>query len=239
MMKNRFISIGTLAGMLAVTSVLATPTITITQTAGASSGGGGQFTVTVGSTPIYYTPFSSTVPVAAANSVFQTFCLETTYNVNNGSSYAAVVANNIAQNSGEDLSVGAAWLYANFLAGTLSGYVANSTDAGILQQTIWWTMGEASEPSNHTYVNDLAAAGITSPATAITGSYYSTTIGSTIYDVAALQLGVNNANQDQLIAWSQASGNTPAPVPDGGTTVSLLGMALAGLGFVARRMGRR
>jgi hypothetical protein len=98
-------------------------------------------------------------------------------------------------------------------------------------------MGEASNPGG-AFVTDLSTAGITSPSSTISGAYATETIAGTTYDVAVLNLGENgdSSAQDQLISWTQPSGNNSAP--DGGTTVSLLGMGLGCLALLGRRFGK-
>jgi hypothetical protein len=243
-MKISYLSIGALAGILAATSALAVPTVNISRTAGTYSGSGGEFTLKANA-DIFYTPYSATVPVFASGSTIQTFCLETSDYVTMGNNYSAYVDSKISGANGtKTLTVGAANLYAQFCAQTLGGYnytvgSGRSTTAGQLQNTIWAYMGYAYSP-NAQFASDLTAVGITTPTAAISGAYYETTIGQTIWDVAILNLGVNgnSSAQDQLVAWSRAKPNDTS-VPDGGTTVSMLGMALAGLGFIARRFGTR
>src|ERR1035437_9159817 len=248
-MMIRSLSIGAVAGMLATTSVLAVPTtVTIDRQSGYYSGSGGEFTITVNQNISYASYAGSSI--ATAGTSFQTFCVENLDYIAPGSTYTAFVASQINGNNGtKTLSIGAAYLYAQFLAGTLGGVygynytpgVGRSAMAGLLPQTIWWTMGEMSSPGG-CFVTDLANAGITTPSAAISGAYYETKIGGTIYDVAVLNLGLNGGtdsqDQDQLIAWTR-----PVPhdsrVPDGGTTVSMLGMGLAGLAFIGRRFGKR
>ena len=242
-MKISSLSIGVVAAMLAATSALAVPTINITRQSGYYSGSGGEFTIKANAA-ISYSSYSTTTPVVASGAQFQTFCVETGDFVTLGNNYTAYVAPTISGANGtKTLSVGAAWLYANFLAGTLGGYnytagSGRSTSAGLLQSTIWYLMGEASNPGG-VFLTDLTTAGITTPTAAMTGAYYSTTVSGTIYDVAVLNLGSNGDStaQDQLVAWTQAAGQTATP--DGGTTVSLLGMALAGLGIIGRRFAKR
>lgn len=83
---------------------------------------------------------------------FQTFCVEHGETFNYGQTYDVVI-NTYTSLSGKGLGNAVAWLYRNFRDGTLAGYsysptAARKTDAGKLQNLIWYLMDEqASVPS--------------------------------------------------------------------------------------------
>jgi hypothetical protein len=129
----------------------ATPTITI-------SGGpyqawsGGEFT-------IKFT--SDGKPGNPTDSMFQSFCLETNEYISFGQTYYGVI-NNKAVNGGaggqepagsncDPLDPRTAWLYNEFLNGTLNGYLDNpngrKNSAAALQSAIWYLEGEINCPA--------------------------------------------------------------------------------------------
>jgi hypothetical protein len=164
--------------------------------------------------------------------------------------------------NGEDpVSVGTGWLYSQFAQGLLKDNLGNSyfttgnrkTNAGELQNAIWWLEGEGfgsiGDQSNNKYIKAAAAAlgvGSTVPAPTPPGSGSGGTglaadslngHDAAWFGVYALNLGPFGTNpitsQDQLIY--QYTGNQ---VPDGGATLLLLGLSLSGMGALQRRMRR-
>jgi hypothetical protein len=84
---------------------------------------------------------------------FQTFCTETSEEFSPGSQYAiSSIGNNALYNSSPTqtpvpITMGVAYLYSQFAAGTLTGYdytygSGRAVSAGILQQAIWYLLGE-------------------------------------------------------------------------------------------------
>ena len=82
---------------------------------------------------------------------FQTFCIEYNEEFTPGVSYGVGVSQKAQYGSqppnGDPISIGTAWLYSHFAAGTLSGYnysygAGRSTTAGLLQEAIWWLEAE-------------------------------------------------------------------------------------------------
>ena len=164
------------------------------------------------------------------------------------------------------LSVGAAYLYSQFAKGMLSGYdFANSgagtsapstvsggnsdtrlTDAGSLQAALWYLEGGQSLTS-HGYpsgitgniyytdaLNYVEGLGYTSSelTTAVTSEGE---FGVEIMNLTATSGG--GAAQNQLVYLGGGSGLTHERIPDGGATLALLGLSLAGLSVFARRSG--
>jgi hypothetical protein len=137
---------------------------------------GGEFTVTPTADPIWAPILNSydskTKNVGGTSGTFQTFCLERNEFVYGGHTYTAEFSNMAInggvggidpQMGGDPLSVGTAWLYHEFQSGTLTGLTdedvayaydyadagnGRSTDAGLLQLTIWWLEGEDDDPTD-------------------------------------------------------------------------------------------
>jgi hypothetical protein len=207
---------------------------------------GGEFTLNV------YTSGLSTGSYAAASKnvgvvgTFQTFCLEGSeviypwdakyfadldHNAMFGGNYPA----------GDPVSVGTGWLYSQFAQGTLAGYhylgtpADRQASAALLQNAIWWLEGE--EGVGYTGANPYMAAVVAEFGTACGGNLACAQAaakanGGWNYGVYALNLWTSDtvhntttAVQDQLFY----------AVPDGGTTLMLLGGALMGLGALRRK----
>ena len=127
---------------------------------------------------------------------------------------------------GDPISIGTAWLYSQFAAGTLSGYNyaygagrQSSTSAGALQQAIWWLEGETGGVQNGF---------VTTAETAL--SLNDTTIKNNAngaYGVEVLNLGAAGTVQDQLVI-------VPEP-----TTVLAGALLLLPLGASTLRILRR
>lgn len=140
--------------------------ITLTQnTSQYSYGNGGEFrasgTVISGVNPSLagYNKSSSdnTAGTVSGNAYFQTFCIETSEYFSPGVTYNVTVSDRAMYGSqppnGDPLSIGTAWLYSQFAAGTLSTYnytygAGRVADAGDLQKAIWWLEGESGGVKN-------------------------------------------------------------------------------------------
>ncbi len=168
---------------------------------------------------------------------FQVFCIEETETFSPGTEYQAFVSDKAvfgaggALNGSDILSQGTAYLYSLFVRGTLPGYTYTTginrvQSAGLLQQAIWYLEGEAGASLSAAYqallINRFgsvanAKADITSTAQFGVGVMQ-------LWDKG--QVGVNGyQHQDMLVS-----------VPDGGLTVILLGVAVACLVLISRRM---
>jgi len=163
-----------LAGLLFAASLHASYDGTVTMSGGPNQVDvGGEFTAAAN---------------ANANSVglgtFQTFCIEDSemiglgpnyyYRINTGAiagGVSGVDAVDAATGLPKDnISIGTAWLYSQFRAGTLAGYTAGlPANAGVLQDAIWMLEGEygptatihAYDPTNPYLVAARAALGMT------------------------------------------------------------------------------
>ena len=132
--------------------------------------------------------------------------------------------------AGDPISVGTGWLYSQFARGVWSsGLSYDYTNTGVgrnvsadaLQKAIWWLEGEESLSYDSGNIYEAAVV-------AFFGSEAEAKAdGGWLYGVWALNLTNPTTGaraQDGLIY-----------VPDGGTTLMLLGMATSGLAVVARR----
>lgn len=261
--------LGILALVFAAASVSSAFGTTIALSGGAYQNGiGGEFTATVGTTPNSLDAYIGTYsPLAATNSIdgsvnnFQTFCIEYNEHFNwTPATYTSAVSSAAIHGGvpgGEDpVSVGTGWLYSQFAQGLLKDNLGNSyfttgsryTNAGELQNAIWWLEGEiTTDQSNNRYIKAAATAlgvGSTVPnasplegGTGLAANTLNNGHNAAWFGVSALNLGPFDGNpitsQDQLIY--QYTGNQ---VPDGGATLLLLGLSLSGMGALQRRMRR-
>jgi hypothetical protein len=220
------------------------------------TGDGGEFTLQVinnNSSPdlnaymAYYADVAKNLVSGSVN--FQTFCVEgaeyiypdTTYDLTNPLGSSTIF-------SGTELTVGAAYLYYQFATGNLSDYnyadtgAGRETSADLLQKALWYYMGQenqvydASNPFEVLANTTFASYGTLGAFEANQGliSVSVLSLWSTDFQVGD-PLG---KRQDQLILTG-AQGYSLAPVPDGGTTVGLLGMALTSLGIFRRKESSR
>lgn len=155
-MKKKFI-LACLVGVLAAPAVQAQMQIVLWQDLNNYSyGDAGEFNavpntalLSVNPTLAGYT--SSTANLTAGPVSFQTFCVETGEYFTPGDTYDVVVNNETIPDdqfpSGNPITMGTAWLYSQFAAGTLGGYdyaegSGRITTAGNLQQAIWYLQGD-------------------------------------------------------------------------------------------------
>ncbi len=235
-----------------------TGTVTLYQNS-YSYGNGGEFTAissTLDPTSLGYST-KAQVTINGKGTGFETFCLEYTQEFNPGTAYnygisnAAIAGGPASSGSGSNyragsssgsdpISIGVAWLYTQFAAGTLNGYNYTNTasrliDAGELQQTIWWledenySNGSSPKPNNIFTTDVLNMFGTALAAEANNNG---------AYGVAVMNLGSSASGypyQDQLILYPTPTTNR-LPVPDGGASVMLLGLALGGIAMARRKL---
>jgi hypothetical protein len=211
--------------VMLLVAALATPVMagTVTITAGTIAGGnnGGPFTLTVDT--------GGAIDMAAGTS-FQTFCIEKNEYIQMGWSYAATLSHDaviggVAGGQPDPISVGTGWLFSQFA--TTAGFANNPANATALQEAIWWLEQEI---TSYTTGNAYMAQVAVKFGSDVNGQ----ADGGWDYGVQAVNLtrdpctsNGDGRNCQSLLAY--------APVPDGGTTLMLLGGALVGLGALRRK----
>ena len=222
-MKKFCLAIG-LAGVLAAPTLQAAMSGQITLSTGPNSVGGGEFVATG-------------LGGLSSLGTFSSFCLEHNEYFNPGGTYNATVndrtiSGGVATSGapGSDpLSMGTAWLYSNFRAGTLAGYNSGLTaTAGQLQNAIWWLEGEittsqAANPFILQIPNNLGWR-----------DYNSAVDANGAWGVVALNLTYPNGGraQDQLAL-------VPTPVPEPTTMIAGVLLLLPFAASTFRRLRRK
>jgi hypothetical protein len=177
---------------------------------------------------------------------FWTFCLESQEYFQTGKRYDAELSSATDTTAGgpDPISLGTAYLYGLFAQGTLDAALAGFSYSNVanggarLQKMIWWLEGESGG------VLDAGLEGL------LVTQYGSALNAKADYSGSAVKVlnltkytgTLGNADglsgtrrQDQLVYF----GNPqiiipPRPVPDGGTSLLLLGLSLGGLGLGKR-----
>jgi hypothetical protein len=209
---------------------------------------GGEFTAITSPASFvnYYSPLAQyTVNVNGANVTgFQTFCVQVDVDFYPGTIYNYSVSLASIGNPGNvdayPLSEGAAFLYSKFAQGILTGYdyldtatsgngLGRKVDAGLLQAAIWALQGGQSygdgqyaslastEANNPFYLLAQSTLG----ANLETAATPTTDFGVEILNISSAN---GNSDQNQLVYTG---------VPDGGKTLALLALGLAGLSAVS------
>ena len=178
---------------------------------------------------------------------FETFCLEVNQFISLPGTYDASISlgarpGGVGGNGTIDLiSIGTAYLYSQFAAGSLAGYTyvnggSRSASAVMLQTAIWFLEDEISLSAAQIAANVFLSGA--SGAITLYGTPTGVGVGgaradNNVFDVAALNLGGPPGfdKQDQLILF-----DNNFHVPDGGVTVMLLGMVLTGLRLMRRKL---
>ena len=209
-----------IAGVLFATNLYASYDGTVTLSQGQYSyGNGGEFTA---------------VTTGSGLGTFQTFCIEYNEEFGPGNTYqykmntgavaggpGAVVTDPNTGLPMDNISIGTAWLYSQFRAGTLANYftVNQQQNAGALQQAIWWLEDETGGVKNGFVTAAEGALGNLTDAQVKADS-----LGA--YGVIALNLFNGpyattvqnyNLNQDQLAINPDF---TPTPIPEPTTMIA-------------------
>jgi len=202
-MRKLWVLVG-LVGLLCAPALQAA-TVTVNRSP-YSAGNGGEFQVVPNAGPgslSWVLPFYS--PLARDATSFQTFCIETSEFFNPGATYNATISGNAMYGgqppNGDPISIGTAWLYSQFAAGTLANYdfnnngVGRTVSAGALQDAIWWLEGEAGDPGAGNTFRQAVIAAYVNAAAAMVGA-------NGAFGVRALNLWDVNTGavvQDQLV----------------------------------------
>ena len=238
-------ALAVLVGMAMVPALLADQVTTVNSYGPYQTGQGGEFTLRPDAqlSWVLGEGYVDTVTknVLGLNGTFQTFCLEGQEFIYPNTTFDVVLGTSAIRGGvgpgGDPLSVGAAWLYHEFLiAGDYDGLAAYDyanpgrsgagSSADLLQRAIWWLEGEEGEVYNT--LNPYEAAVVTK-----FGSQEGAK-GDNNGQYAVMVLNMYAAGhggdadylrQDMLVG-----------VPDGGLTLTLLGMGLGSLAMISRRI---
>ena len=162
---------------------------------------------------------------------FNTYCIENDESITEGFTYSYDVGliayrGGDNTNSGDPLSVGAAYLYSKY--GHQSLTLQQQAD---LQETIWTLELEASPYSSNGYLTevvnlytDLAGARANYDGGTING------VQVVVLNLFRADLPANSQHRQDVLAC------LPVGVPDGGATLLLLGAGLTAVGVSRRRM---
>jgi hypothetical protein len=196
---------------------------------------------------------------AVANGGFETFCLEMNQfisvpgNYNYAESSSAISGGVSTGSTGftsggishDPISLGTAWLYLQFASGTLAGYnytpgSARGNSAEELQMAIWWLENEISLTTNEQNSNPflhLITLSTAQGGLGITDAVARSTDDGSTYAVGVINMGTspNFTAQDQLVLTAP---RTPHSVPDGATTVMLLGAVFGGVSILKRKSAK-
>jgi len=212
-------------GLVAATQALAT-SVTVRGNLGYAYGDGGEFNIS----PVF--SGANYASDCIVNGGFETFCVQTSVPIVVPGTYNASLSSFDSQ--GKALTVGVAWLYTLFAAnGNLIGYDYNpgppqagtrALSANKLQQAIWILQGQTG--------GDITQTAAT--------SFYVQQAVTHFGSLAGAEAANNGQFQVQIVNLFAVTGapvqNMLALVPDGGSTVMFLGMALSCLALVSRKM---
>jgi hypothetical protein len=190
----------------------------------------GEFTFTITSGPANLTDsLGYTSATSLGKNSFQTFCLELDEAVASNGNFvinSEADAGGTNTNAGDPLGAGTAWLYSQFARGVLVNYdytpgVGRETSAGLLQEAIWGLEDEIAAPvANPYYILGMANGG---KADADVGANSVYVLNNTRVTAAGTFL-----RQDFLIH-----------VPEGGSTLIVLGLSLCGLSLFRSRLQKK
>jgi len=221
---KRLYVLASLAGILAVPVVQAVTQVTLYQDlSNYSYSDGGEFNAVPNAALLSVNPtLAGYAPATADLTVpyFQTFCIETGEFFYPGSTYNVTISDDVMFNGGqfpggEPITMGTAWLYSQFAAGTLSGYdytygTGRTITAGDLQQAIWYLQGEQTGLVNVSGADGTAF--YNAAVSALGGAAAVTNAANGAFGVVALNLWVPNedgsngaAAQDQLMVVPEPS----------------------------------
>jgi hypothetical protein len=189
------------------------------------SGTGGEFWART--TPVQVAGYSLEKNTRTADGYFATFCLEKGEKLSYGGPQDATIAygawlGGLGGGSPDPVSIGTAYLYSQFATGQLDGYDYTApgriASASVLQECIWYLEDELNTISGNLFY-DMVFAMFADPKADANGAY----------NTFAVNVTRNGLNRQDVLIY------IPSSVPDGGMTLALLGLGLAGVGVASRR----
>ena len=191
------------------------------------SGDGGEFNA---SSSDFAPATMGYAPSTTFNGGFETFCVEYNEHFTPGSTYyygisQGAINGGVSGGNPDPISRGTAWLYLQFATGNLTGYdystgAGGNASAAALQAAIWFLEGEGGAGNQF---SPLVATQLGSDYLLDNNGYYGVGVLNLWADSNHTQFA-----QDQLML-----------VPDGGSTVMLLGLGLLGLIVGRWKLNRR
>lgn len=166
------------------------------------------------------------MPVAPSNfTPFNTFCIELgeTIYVNGGAGYAYVISGiGTSNTSGRSMSGKTAWLYTNYLGGTLASFNDTQAHRNALQYGIWRSMG-------YTDAELIASEGATGINAAL--ATYNSLGWDTLYANSGWGNSIGNVRVANLL-FATAQGNFPVGARAQDVLITVPAPAAAGLCFM-------
>lgn len=204
-----------------------------------ASGNGGEFTWQIlNGSLLDVSDYHASTKGVGGLETFQSFCIEKNETINYGVTYDVALSPNAGPDT-DPISRGTAALYGAFASGLLFDYgyddtsaTARKASAGKLQNAIWSLEGEQDIDFTNQFIlllldyNNIGYWLVNAEAT----------WGVQAVNLTRTTNGVTKYHQDQLI-YNSATRRFNEPVPDGGTTVVLMGFALLGIAVLSRRFG--
>jgi hypothetical protein len=228
----------------ACVALSASATTILFQSSPYQNGSGGEFSLTPTGVLDLSSYDTKTLNVGNKSGSFQSFCIEYQEHISYNGTYNLELVNPAAVEGGvpggqDTLSQGTGWLYSQFADGSLTGYFIGNrrNNAGLLQNA-FWTLEEESGFSYtqgaNLFLDAVAGAFMTGTDSYYDGFAKAQADGADDYGVFALNLKTFGGGlaQDQLYYKEKKT------VPDGGMTVALLGVAMAGLAALRRRSSK-
>lgn len=167
------------------------------------------------------------VATTSDNGIFDTFCVDPIHEFTTGTTYSYQISQNTGFTDTSKLSLGAAYLYSQFLNGNLNGQLSSVDAFGQLVYAIWYFNGEAANtPFN--FANDT----FITYADNNVGSGQALCASDGAYGIAVMNLydGGGNLSQSQLIKVANC--------PDTTSTLAILGACVLPLGLMKMRANK-